>query len=305
MTTTRRHYVEPFLGGGAVLLGLKGTAPFLRWAGGKRRLFDEITKRLHRRDCPLSHVSATYSSCGCFHFDSYLVADVNADLIAAWQAVRDDVESALQWIRRWPRDAEGFYRIRRVFNLEKATTPTNPMSWNHGAAVIYLNLFGYCGLWRENAAGELNTPVEHKRFEKVSDAFIEKALRNAAALLQGVDIVAQDFATTLSQCGEGDVAYVDSPYLPDDTSKFVSYSASGTDWSKPAAHEKVAMCVLDAAQRGARVVVSNSKAALPIYDAVFDGRYPFSVDVVKARRSVSQKAKGRGVVDEILVTVGE
>lgn len=103
-----RRYVETCLGGGAVLLGLLGVAkegqiaePFMRWAGGKRKLFGEITKRLHRAGCSCSSVQAPFSSCGCFHFDTFVAADVNPDLVAAWKAVRDDVEGVVRWLKLW------------------------------------------------------------------------------------------------------------------------------------------------------------------------------------------------------------
>lgn len=290
MTTPKRRYVEPFLGGGAVLLDMLRAedpcspvaTPFLRWAGGKRRLSAEIRQRFD-----------DYSL-----VDSYLVADVNADLVAAWQAVRDDVEQVAMYLRLYAKTKEMYY-------AERSESYPPDMVASCGARVIFLNLYGFNGLWRTNSDGRYNVPCDPARFAKVDMEAVIANLRAVSTLLRGVDIVCDDFTTTLSRCGEGDVIYVDSPYLPDSTSKFTSYSTSDSDWSKPAAHEKVAMCVLDAAQRGARVVVSNSKAALPIYDAVFDGRYPFSVDVVKARRSVSCRGDGRGVVDEILVTVGE
>lgn len=287
MNAPKRRYVEPFLGGGAVLLGLRNygeSKPFLRWAGGKRRLFGLISERLQP-----------------YHVKDYLVADVNADLVAAWQAVRDSEGEVVRWLRDyWPTCTDDYYTVRKM-------TIESDRCMAQGARQIYLNLFAFNGLNRQNKRGEFNAPCDKARIVSVKLDTVAANLRAVSKLLVGVDIVCADFSTTLSRCGDGDVIYVDSPYLPEAATKtaFVNYSASSRDWSKPDAHVHVALACADAVERGARVVISNSMAAKPIYDKLLSKLPGYRVDVVRARRSVSCRRDGRGVVDEILVTVGE
>lgn len=286
MSAAKRRYVEPFLGGGAVLLGLLGEragletppSPFLRWAGGKRRLYQEIRQRL---------CVATASQL------DFVVADVNVDLIAAWQAVRDsDGEMAIDWLStNWPRSDEDYYAVRSMKIEPQAVV-------SRGARQIYLNLFAFNGLNRQNKRGEFNAPCDKARIANVKLDTVATSLRSIAKLLVGVDIVCADFSTTLSRCGDGDVVYCDPPYF----GTFTGYSAGGFDEEQ---QYELAIAVEAAALRGARVVISNSVAAKQLYDDVLSKLPGYRVDVVRARRSVSCRGDGRGVVDEILVTVGE
>lgn len=299
--TSPRRYVEPFVGGGAVLTGLLNSgkpAPFLRWAGGKRKLYDEIVKHFHRRGCSAQGISSMLGACGCDQeWTSYLVADVNADLVAAYQAVRDDVDAVVAMLKYWPRrNKEDYYRIRDIY------TPI----WRDererrilvGARLIWLNLFSFNGLWRTNSDGKFNVPCDAKRLEQVSMSVVESSLCLASRLLKGVEIIESDFAATLWRCGEGDVVYCDPPYA----GTFVAYASGGFD---EAAQLRLAKTAKQAVLRGARVVISNSAVAKTIYDDTLSSLPGYRVETVKARRSVSAKGSSRGVVDEILVSVGE
>jgi DNA adenine methylase len=283
MTTARRRYVEPFLGGGAVLLGMlqaseptnPSATPFLRWAGGKRKLYPEIVKRF-------GDVSVV---------DSYLVADVNADLVAAWQAVRNDVEQVAMYLRLYAKTKEMYY-------AERDECYPGDMVASCGARMIFLNLYSFNGLWRTNKSGDYNVPCDPSRFAKVDIEAVISNLRAVSPILQQrTGILCQDFATTLSGCGDGDIIYCDPPYI----GTFTGYSSGGFDEAKQLL---LAYSIRMAVERGARVVISNSEAARPIYDHVLAKLPGYRVDVVQARRSVSCKGDGRGVVDEILVSVG-
>ncbi len=275
MTTARRRYVEPFLGGGAVLLDMLSCAapkPFLRWAGGKRKLSAEIRSRF-----------------GDHSFvDNYLVADVNADLIAAWQAVRDDVEQVVMYLRLYAKTTEMYY-------AERGECYPSDMIASCGARMIFLNLYSFNGLWRTNKDGGYNVACDPSRFAKVDIEVVVANLRAVSTLLQHTSVLCQDFATTLSCCGDGDVVYADPPYL----GTFTGYSSGGFD---EAAQRSLAACVKQAVLRGARIVISNSEAAKPIYDDVLSSLPGYRVDTVTTFRSGWSSGKNTKV-NEILVTV--
>lgn len=269
------RYVEPFLGGGAVLLGLlsEHTSPFLRWAGGKRRLYPEIKKRL-----------------GTVTFDHYIAADLNEGLIAAWQSVRDDVEAVIEWLmRHWPHAVADYHNVRNLLLEDRV---------EKGAQMVFLNLFAFNGLHRVNRAGRFNVPCDKARLEKVKLVAVAESLRTVShAVRENVTIMQQSFEETLYQCGLGDVVYCDPPYL----GTFTNYSGPFDG----VAQQRLIDHIYAAVIRGARVVASNSMLAKPLYDYTLSSLPGYRCDVVTATRSISCKGGGRGGgVEEILVTVG-
>lgn len=268
MTTSR--YVESFLGGGAVLLHLLGAEPFMRWAGGKRRLLPAILDKLQLPS------SVTVQG-----------ADDNPNLINAYIGIRDDAEAVIADLKQWPRSRDDYNRIRDLVQ--------RPAAW-----AIWLNLMAFNGLWRCNQKGQYNVPPDPKRLATLDLDDVATKLRNVSAKLQGIRIDCAHFETTLAQCGAGTTAYCDPPYLPDITSKFAGYTARTE--SPLTTHRRLAAAVAAAAHRGARVVVSNSVAAGPLYSGELFAGLRVEVCEVQDRTSVGAKA-GRGVRTELLIVV--
>lgn len=266
-----QRYVEPFLGGGAGLLHLLGAEPFLRWAGGKRRLLPVILDKLQLPAGPLS-ISG---------------ADDNPNLINAYIGIRDDVEAVIADLKAWPRSRDDYNRIRDLVQRSAA--------W-----AIWLNLMAFNGLWRCNSKGQYNVPPDPKRLATLDLDDVATKLRSVATKLQGVRLDCAHFETTLAQCGVGDYVYCDPPYLPDITSKFAGYTARTE--SPLTTHLRLAAAVAAAAHRGARVVVSNSVAAGPLYAGGLFAGLRVEVSGVQDRTSVGAKS-GRGVRDELLIVV--
>lgn len=266
-----QRYVEPFLGGGAVLLHLLGAEPFLRWAGGKRRLLPQILDKLQLPIAPLTVQGA----------------DDNPNLINAYTGIRDDADAVIADLKAWPRSRGDYNRVR--------DWTQRPAAW-----AIWLNLMAFNGLWRCNSKGQYNVPPDPKRLATLDLDDVATKLRSVAAKLQGVRLNCAHFETTLAQCGEGDYVYCDPPYLPDTTSKFAGYTARTE--SPLTTHRRLAAAIAAAAHRGARVVVSNSIAAGPLYAGeLFEG-LRVEVGAVQDRTSVGAKS-GRGVRDELLIVV--
>ena len=150
--------------------------PFLKWVGGKRQLLPVL-----RRFYPESagHYFEPFLGSGAVFFDliargalnghGATLSDDNADLIACYRRVRrspDDVIARLESLA-----ADHAARGRDCY-LQVRDEHFNPMraDWRErgadvddypavlAAMLIYLNRTGYNGLFRLNAAGELNVP---------------------------------------------------------------------------------------------------------------------------------------------------
>jgi len=287
------RYHEPFLGGGAVLLHLLGAEPFVRWVGGKRRLLPQIVQRLHGPGCVVDEATCPPDACGCLAFDTFAASDSNADLAALYRAVRDDLDGLLRDLAAIPRTPATYLAVRE-----------GSFATSQAARAAYLNLFGFNGIWRTNRAGKFNVPLDPKRLERFQLKTFEDAARAAAPALQRCAVVASDFRPKLARLGEGDVVYLDSPYRADSgkgtSSSFRSYAGAFTETDQL----DLAMMVGEAASRGARLVVSNSVAAAPLYEAQRTGRVAVKLDVVVDRTSVGATGDRRGERREILVALG-
>ena len=266
-------YIEPFLGGGAVALSLLPSSPkpFLRWPGGKRKLAADVVKMLGDGVRAVSHM---------------LLTDVNEPLMALWRAVRDDPEMLLAELRSLPRSPEGYFKVRSDSNAK--STP---------ATTLYLNLFAFNGLQRVNSRGHNNVPCDAVRLAKLDLGAVARNVLEVSRAFQQrpVDIAAADFEAAIAQASSGDFVYCDPPYI----GTFTGYSGRfGVD-----EHVKLWQAAVAATMRGARVVISNSAAALPMYEELARS-YGLALVVkhVTARRSIAAKSSSRGDVGEAMVS---
>lgn len=66
----------------------------------------------------------------------------------------------------------------------------------------------------------------------------------------------------------------------------------------------LAVQIRQAVRRGARVVISNSLASRDLYNIELSSLPGYRVDIVTDRRSISRDGAKRGVVEELLISVG-
>lgn len=270
-----KRYVEPFFGGGAVLFSLFNCTPFLRWVGGKRKIADDVISAL-----------------GTSEFDYYLANDLNEDLISAYKEVRAHCLEVTDWLRRQPRTAEHFYKVRdNKFGLSK------------GKRAIYLNLFGHGGLWRVNSDGIYNVPPQKDRLENLNLDRICEQIEKASVVLLSVVLQNRNALEVINDCVYGDFVYCDPPYLPDSTSQFVNYTAK--EQSALEFHSQLADSIIAASIRGVKVVLSNSPSAVSIYTRKLY-HVPYVKYDLQMRSSSRSIGVGKGAVakqDEVLLKI--
>lgn len=263
--------------------------PFLKWAGGKYSLLPELDRLIpagKRLIEPFVGGGSVFINSD--KHESFLLADVNDDLINLYQMLTVVPELVTEWARglfEKLNDLDGFIACREEFNEQKMSGP------ERAAAFLYLNRHCFNGLIRYNSNGDFNVGWG----KKPNPYFPEKELLAFSAISKKCVFMNAGYRRTLALAGEGDVVYCDPPYDPlPGTAGFTNYAAGGFTWDD---QQALARCCVAAHQRGARVVISNSTA--PRIIELYKG-HGFDLHHVSARRAISSKGSTRETATDIV-----
>lgn len=276
-------YYEPFVGGGAVLLGLLAER-----AAGRITIDGDI-----------------------------YVSDLNPHLINFYKVVQSEVEpfitavAALQAAYaaapplaagatpdRDPADAAAasssqeatYYWMRKRFN---ALPPTERMGPTAAALFYFLNRSCFRGVYREGPRG-FNVPFGHYRATQILDAEHVRAV-SAALVGAGVQFSVSDFSVPLARAGgPQDHVYIDPPYLPVTATSFTGYTADGFDAVQ---HEALFAAAQAAGARGATFLLSNADA--PVLATAFPAP-AYRTLKVSARRAIHSKDPGATAMEVLI-----
>lgn len=261
--------------------------PFLKWAGGKRKLAPEIlklfppAKEIRRYYEPFLGGGALFFSLRPWRAT---LTDANRELVTTWQAVQRFPHQVCEALRLMRNTEEEYYRIR-------AQDPVDMKSWDVAARMIYLNKTGFNGLYRVNQKGKFNNPFGRYKNPKICDAF---NLFRVHEILQGVTIREADFEDTVKDATHEDAVYFDPPYVPlSSTANFTQYTASGFG---PDDHRRLRDTAKALKKRGVRVVLSNADTP-EVRELYAD----FQQVQVQAPRAIASKVGSRAPVSELLM----
>lgn len=263
--------------------------PFLRWAGGKRRLVPFLLKAL-----PTDIGSLTYNEPFVGAGALYLalrpkkarLSDANAHLIDCYSHVSRRPDEVAAYLRQHASKTgkRYYYEVRDKYNRSSPSAA-------QAARFIYLNKTCFNGIFRVNVQGEFNVPYGHKDPPLLPS---REELRSASTLLKGADLRVADFSVSLAALGKNDFAYLDPPYPPiNGTSYFTHYTA---DRFGEEDQESLADAVNALEARGAKFMMSNADTKLirSLY-----GR--FRIIPLRVTRYITCKAiKHRA--DEVIIT---
>jgi DNA adenine methylase len=275
----------------APVAALSSTTPFLKWVGGKGKLRHALAALLPPGVALMRHVEPFVGGGALFFARAparALLCDINPDLIATYQAVRDDVQAVLAHLRRLSRshDETTFYAQRKRYNAR-----SHKNAAERAAQFIYLNKTCFNGLYRVNRRGEFNVPMGRYANPNIADA---ETLLRASQALASTELRCTPFQSLLSEARPGDFIYFDPPYEPvSRTANFTSYARDGFTQENQVQLRDV-FRELD--RRGAKLMLSNSD--VPFIRDLYRG-YP--IERVMAPRAVSCDAKARGPVSEVVV----
>ena len=262
---SRQHvlYVEPFVGGGAVMFWILQAYPNIERA---------------------------------------VINDINQELICTYRVIKENVEELIaklaqiqeEYISLGAKDRKAYFMEKRALFNKKQTTPVET-----AALFIFLNRTCFNGLYRVNSKGEFNVP--HGKYVNPRICDVDN-LRACSSVLQKVEILCGDFAETGRYAGPDTLFYFDPPYKPiTETSSFTSYSKEGfgdkeqlrlRDFCDQISQEKALFVASN----------SDPKDVNPQEDFLDKLYDHFIIKRVSAARMINSDASGRGTISELMIS---
>lgn len=266
---------------------MKKNRAFLKWAGGKFSLLDDIKKHLPHGECLIEPFVGAGSVFLNTDFSRYILADINSDLISLYNIVKSQTDEYVAASREMftpaTNVAEQYYQFREEFN--QCHDP-----FRRAVLFLYLNRHGYNGLCRYNLRGEFNVPFG--RYKK--PYFPEAELYHFAEKAQNAFFFCETYADSMARAMNGSVVYCDPPYAPlSTTANFTAYHTNSFSLEQQAHLAQLAEGLVS---NQIPVLISNHDTALTREWYKLAAR----TNVIKVRRSISSNGGTRKKVNELL-----
>ena len=292
----------------------KTAKPFLKWAGGKTQLINEIENALPHEitNSKFTYVEPFVGSGAVLfwmlnnflNLEKAVINDINADLINTYKIIAEkpqELISILKILQNEFHALEGNEENKKRYYYEKRALYNSRKEEQSGQAALFIFLNRTCfnGLYRVNRKNEYNVPMGGYKRPTICNTENILAVHEA---LKKVEILCGDFEQTLDHANQNSFFYFDPPYKP------LSETSSFTSYSKDEFNDKEQIRLRDFCQTldnvGHKWMLSNSdvKEKNPD-DTFFDDIYSnFLIERVDAKRSINANPNKRGKLKELLIT---
>ena len=261
-------------------------APFVKWAGGKRQLLNQIRERMPEN---YNNYYEPFVGGGAVVFDllpkNAVINDINKALINTYRQICNSPDEFLGIINQldlemWEDGKEYYYSLRERYN-DKLILEEYDVELS--ALFVFINKHCFNGLYRVNSKGLFNVPYNNSRKKSVD----EESIYAVSSYLKNITIMNGDFQTACDTAGRGDFIFLDSPYAPLNPTSFESYTKEGFDIES---HRRLADLFDRLTDRGCYCMLTNHNTELirELY-----GNKGYRIDVVSVKRMINSDASNR------------
>lgn len=265
--------------------------PFLKWAGGKRQLLDEIKLRMPKN---FNAYFEPFIGGGALFFElqpsNAYIGDINKELIHAYKIIRNNPNAIIKMIQNYDEHfntKESYYLLREKYNQKILS---NEYDVELAAIFIYLNKRCFNGLYRVNSKGEFNVPYNNKKNIK---SISTDNIFNIAKLLKNTTIYNNDFETILLNAKKGDFVFLDSPYDLISSTSFDSYTKDKFSIND---HKRLAKLFKKLDEIGCYVILTNHNTKL-----INELYKEFRIETISVKRMINSDSKNR-IGEEVIIT---
>ena len=304
--------------------------PFLKWAGGKTQIIDDILDNIPKT---MNNYHEPFLGGGSVLLgilslqkenkitinDNIYAYDINENLINVYKNIQYNKEEL--WIlieyyikeynstsstndngnlkiNRNPKTLEEaktskesyYYYLRNIYN-NLVKENKECNKLQCSALFIILNKTCFRGLYREGPNG-FNVPFGH--YKTTPKIIIKEELYSISNLIQGVIFVSNCFTKVIKNFKKGDFVYLDPPYAPVNSKSFVNYVSDGFNLEM---HKKLFEEVKLLNDKKIKFLMSNAKVKLVTDN--FD-KDDFNYQDILAKRTINSK-KPNSVIIEVLI----
>lgn len=259
-------YIEPFVGGGAMLFHML-------------RIFPNLTK--------------------------VVINDINENLIKAYLTIKDRPQALIHILQTIENEylsipleddrKSMFLDIREKYNAHKVDDVLNSVYF------IFLNRTCFNGLYRVNGKGDFNVPFGKYKNPQICNPSV--IIADSAALnSRNIIIMNDDYSKTTEHLRDGlNFFYFDPPYRPlSATSSFTSYTK--TDFNDGDQTKLADFCKKIDSEKCLWMLSNSDCSAKDPSDRFFETIYNgYSINRVYASRSINANPAKRGKLTELLI----
>ncbi len=256
-------YVEPFVGGGAVL-------------------FDVLNK---------------------FDLEQIYLCDINEDLINSYICVRDCLEDLLVLLKQYQMEYVQLNdEERKKYYLAKRSCYNNKIQLSKlekASLLIFLNKTCFNGLYRVNRSGAFNVPIGRYKNPLICN---EENLRLVSNKLQKTKVFCIDYKKTIDFIDEKTFVYIDPPYRPlSETANFTSYM--NNEFNDNDQRELADYINEIDRKGAKFLLSNSDPKNVNKNDNFFDELYSqYRINRIEAARMINCKSEARGKITELLIS---
>ena len=270
--------------------------PFVKWAGGKTQLLGEIKKLMPKE---YNRYFEPFIGGGALLFEiqpsDFVINDFNSELIQTYKCFEDmgSFQMMINLLDEHEKNhsEEHYYSVR---GMDRNEDFIHLPIYKRAARMIYLNKSCFNGLYRVNSKGYFNVPSGKKDrvhcYENGNLFEIAEYFSKAKHL-----ILNGDFEDAIKEAKKGDFVYFDPPY--DSFENKESFTAYDKNPFGKAEQKRLFKVFKELSNKGVYVMLSNHNTAF-IRELYKD----FNIHVVSAKRMINANGKGRGNVEEVIIT---
>lgn len=257
--------------------------PPFKWAGGKTKFLSKLLPRVPEQGNtyyePFLGAGALFwSIVEQGRFERYVLSDVNPEVMATWQALRDHCDYVCTQVAQIGLDEETYYKVR-------ALNPVDLELPDVAVRFLYMNRTGFNGLYRLNLSGGNNVPWGKRA--KVNWPISNWYECSAVLNKHPVELRLCGYQDAMQEAGADDFLFADPPYWPRKKNGFTAYNGPFSSGDQKELADAFIACE---AQR----VLTNGPGAAHLYDDL-------TVLMANEATTISRDGKTRGAASTIIV----